>query len=77
MHCLLIIIPDLGCLLYGLPVVQKLYLLSGLLALKGLIGLLWLRGFLASARHGGPGESQVIALQEWILGPWLGNLRII
>jgi hypothetical protein len=46
------IFPYLEELLYGLPVLNKLYLLSGLLALIGQMGLLCLKRVLVSASHG-------------------------
>ena len=46
------IFPYLEELLYGLPVLNKLYLLSGLVARIGQIGPLCLKGVLVSASHG-------------------------
>lgn len=48
----LLIFPYLEELLYGLPILNKLYLLSGLLALIGQMELLCLKGVLVSASHG-------------------------
>ena len=53
MHGIVFIsVPDLEELLYRLPNLNKLYLLSGLLALIGQMGLLCLKRVLVSASHG-------------------------